>query len=117
MIKVYVAGSYSANNVLDVLKNIGRGERLAADIFKLGFAPFCPWHDKDFIIKNPDTDFTVDQFYKYSIEWLKVSDCILLAEGWENSKGTIEEINIAEKMDMPVFDSVHKLVKYWKEKK
>ena len=116
MIKVYVAGSYSANNVLDVLKNIGRGEQLAADIFKLGFAPFCPWHDKDFIIKNPDENYTVDQFYQYSIEWLKVSDCILLAEGWENSKGTIEEINIAEKMDMPVFDSVNKLVRYWKEK-
>ncbi len=26
MIKVYVAGAYSGNNVLDVLKNIGRGE-------------------------------------------------------------------------------------------
>jgi len=25
MIKVYVAGAYSANNVVDVLKNIGRG--------------------------------------------------------------------------------------------
>ena len=34
MIKVYVAGAYSADNVIDVLKNIGKGEFAAGQ--------FCP---------------------------------------------------------------------------
>jgi hypothetical protein len=40
MKRVYVAGAYSADNVMDVLKNIGKGEYYAAKIFHIGFAPF-----------------------------------------------------------------------------
>ena len=35
MIKVYVAGAYSDDNVLGVLRNIGRGEDIACQIFNL----------------------------------------------------------------------------------
>jgi hypothetical protein len=42
MIRVYVAGKYSANNVLDVLKNIGHGRRVCAELFALGYSPFVP---------------------------------------------------------------------------
>jgi hypothetical protein len=34
MIRVYVAGPYSADNVLDVLKNIGRGQQACARLFQ-----------------------------------------------------------------------------------
>jgi hypothetical protein len=39
MIKVYVAGPYSADNVVDVLKNIGAGEHMAGQLFQDGYAP------------------------------------------------------------------------------
>lgn len=52
MIKVYVAGPYSADNVIDVLKNIVRGEHMAATLFQLGYAPFCPWLDKVFELNH-----------------------------------------------------------------
>lgn len=86
MKRVYVAGAYSADNVLDVLRNIGRGEHYAAKLFGLGFAPFCPWHDKDYAIRNWDKDITVQMFYDYSMAWLEVSDIVFLVPGWENSK-------------------------------
>ena len=54
MIKVYVAGPYSADNVIDVLKNIGRGEKMCSQLFQDGFAPFCPWHDKSYVIDEHD---------------------------------------------------------------
>ena len=109
MIRVYIAGPYSADNVLDVLKNIGKGQQAAARVFSLGFAPFTPWHDRTFIMDNPDGDFTVEQFYLYSLVWLKVSDCMFVLPGFEESKGTLKEIEFAEQQHIPVFYSESEL--------
>lgn len=109
-IRVYVAGPYSGNNVLSILQNIGRGEKVCAELFKMGFAPFCPWHDKSYVIDNTDTDFSVEDFYEYSIEWLKVSEVMLVLPG--KSKGTEAEIEIAKELEIPVFYSIEKLIEY-----
>ena len=103
MIRVYVAGAYSADNVIDVLKNIGRSEWYAAQLFAEGFAPFVPWHDKDFILRRPMDDFSVENFYNYSLAWLEVSDAMLVLSGYESSKGTVKEIEFAEERGIPVF--------------
>lgn len=115
MKRVYVAGPYSANNVLDVLRNIGRGEKVCSELFSKGFYPFCPWHDKSFVTDNPDGDFTVEQFYKYSLAWLEVSDCMLVLPGYETSKGTLAEIQCALAKDIPVFYSMGAMDRYYKE--
>ncbi len=109
MKRVYVAGAYSADNVLDILKNIGRGEHYAARVFMSGFAPFCPWHDKDFVIKNWGRDFTVEMFYDYSMAWLEVSDIMFLIPGWESSKGTAMEIEKAKELNIPIITSFDEL--------
>ena len=106
MKKVYVAGAYSANNIIDCLKNIGRGEYYSAKIFMMGLAPFCPWHDADYVIKNWDKDFTVKMFYDYSMAWLDVSDCVFLVPGWENSKGTLAEIERAKELGIPIYKNL-----------
>lgn len=103
MKRIYVAGPYSANNVLDVLRNIGHGQKVCADLFTDGFAPFCPWHDRTFVTDNPSGNFTVEQFYQYSLAWLKVSDAMLVIGDWEKSKGTVKEIGYAAAFDIPVF--------------
>jgi len=113
MIKVYVAGPYSANNVIDVLKNIGRGEKVCAELFKFGFAPFCPWHDKSYVTDNCDIDLDVKQFYDYSIEWLSVSDCMIVID-IVSSKGTMNEIQFAKDNNIPIFFSIKKLLNYYK---
>jgi hypothetical protein len=109
MKRLYVAGSYSADNVLDVLKNIGRGEQYCAEFFLDGFAPFCPWHDKDYVLRNPDNDFTVKMFYDYSMAWLDVSDAVFVLPNSEESKGTQAEILRARKLNIPVFYDIKKL--------
>jgi len=103
MKRVYVAGAYSADNVLDVLKNIGIGEEMGAKLFALGYAPFVPWHDKDFILRRPDDEFNVSEFYAYSLAWLEVSDAMLVLPGYESSAGTLNEIQFAKKREIPVF--------------
>ena len=116
MKKIYVAGAYSDDNVLGVLKNIGRGEEFAAELFMNGFAPFTPWHDKDFVIKNWDRDFTVPMFYEYSMEWLLCSDAIFVLpnfpglKDWQDSNGTLAEIKKAEDNGIPVFYNLDDLI-------
>lgn len=118
MIKVYVAGAYSDDNVLGVLKNIGRGEYWASKLFMDGLAPFTPWHDKDFVIKNWDKVFTVKAFYEYSMEWLKVSDCVFVVpnedglKDWGDSKGTRAEIQTAKENMIPVFFDYNEILQY-----
>jgi len=119
-IRVYVAGAYSDSNVLGVLKNTGRGEEVAANLFQLGFAPFCPWHDKAYVISHWREPFEVSQFYEYSMAWLEVSDCVLVvpnAEGlrnFEDSVGTIKELEEAQAKNIPVFYSVDELISFYK---
>lgn len=111
MKRIYVAGPYSADNVLDVLKNIGRGEKCCAKLFKLGYAPFCPWHDKSYVMEYCDSSFTVEQFYDFSMAWLEVSDAVLLIPGWKNSKGTLLEIERAKELGIPVFYNINQLTR------
>jgi nucleoside 2-deoxyribosyltransferase len=119
MIKVYIAGAYSDDNVIGVLKNIGRGEEIAAQVFKLGFAPFTPWHDKSFVMLNWRDEFTVKQFYDYSIAWLKVSDAVLVVpniknvKNWEDSSGTRYELEQARELQIPIFYSIYALRKHY----
>ena len=118
--RIYIAGAYSENNVLSVLRNIGRGQEIAAEVFRLGFAPFCPWFDKEFVILNWRGEFTVRQFLDYSIAWLDVSDCMLVVpnvpgmKDWQQSEGTLKEIRYARVHNLPVFFSIKELVNHYK---
>jgi len=114
MKRIYVAGPYSADNVLDVLRNIGRGQMVCAKLFFNGYAPFCPWHDKTYCIDKFNETPTVDMFYKYSMAWLEVSDAVLVLPDSEGSKGTQFEIKRARELNIPVFfmDHIYQDPKY-----
>ena len=113
MKRIYIAGPYSADNVMDVLHNIRRGTELSYKVFTLGFAPFCPWLDFHYVLMDHDNKLTINDFYQYSIAWLKVSDAVILAPGWGKSKGTLEEIRIAKDMGIPVFKNVAELINFY----
>ena len=116
MLRVYVAGPYSADNVIDVLKNIGHGEKMCARLFELGFAPFCPWHDKTYVMDLPSNNFTVEQFYEFSLAWLEVSDAVYLIPGWQKSKGTLREVEFARERNIPIFEDIISLMKWSKNR-
>ncbi len=112
MEKVYVAGEYSADNVLDVLKNIGKGREVCCHLFMIGFAPFCPWHDASYVISNPHVKHSKHKFYKVSIEWLKCSDAILVISGKGKGGGVDKEIAIAEQLGIPIFYKIADLLRW-----
>lgn len=103
--RIYVAGAYSADNVMDVLQNMGRGIKASAHLFRKGFAPFCPWLDYHYVLDDPNADIALVDFYEYSLAWLAVSDALYILPNHENSNGTKNEIAFAEKRHIPVFYS------------
>lgn len=105
--KVYVAGSYSADNVIQVLKNIREGIKMSAKLLKLGYSPFCPFLDHQFLFYE---DITIEQMYKYSIDFLEVCDVMYVLPNSEQSKGTQKEILIANKLKIPVVYSIKELM-------
>ena len=111
MKKVYVAGAMSADNILEVLNNIHDGIKIGAELLKNGFAPFVPHLDVMFKIQNgSDLKVPVDNYYQYSMEFLKVCDCVLVCPNWKNSKGTLAEIEMAKNLGIPVYYSLEELL-------
>lgn len=99
--RIYVAGSYSADNVIQVLNNIQVGTKKCVELLKKGYVPFCPWIDYQF--QFYDTSLTVEDYYRYSMGWLEVSDAVLVLPNSENSKGTQAEIKRAKELGIPVY--------------
>ena len=97
--RIYVAGNYNADNVIKVLNNIKRGTQVCVDLLKKGYIPFCPWIDYQF---HWFGNLTIDDYYRYSIGWLEVCDCICILQNSENSKGTQAEIKKAKELNIPV---------------
>lgn len=101
MDRVYVAGAYSASDVLGVLENIRRGIKQCAKILKEGkYAVYCPWLDHQYHFFEPD--ITVEQYQNNSMAWLEVSNVVIVLPDWEKSKGTKREIARAKQLGIEI---------------
>lgn len=105
--RVYVAGAYSADNVITVLDNIRNGMRAGTELFLKGYSPFVPWFDFHFqLMLRENETLSVKDYYQYSIDWLEVSDAMYVLPDSKNSKGTQKEIKRAIELTIPIFCSL-----------
>jgi hypothetical protein len=103
MKRVYIAGPYSGDNVISILDNIRRGMRAATECFLQGHAPFCPWLDFHYqLMLRENETLLVEDYYKYSIAWLAVSDGVWILPNSEKSKGVQKEVKIAKILNIPI---------------
>ena len=115
--RIYIAGPYSADNVISVLDNIREGIRLSTQVLLLGHSPFCPWLDFLFqLFLRENEALAIKDYYRYSIDWLLVSDVLLVMPEWRNSGGTAEEIVQAFNAGIPIVFDIGDLPKPTKEK-
>ena len=111
-LRVYVAGPLSNPDVLGYLQNVRRAVELGAAAFRAGLAPFIPALDGPMAAMCPDAK--VSELYSYSLAWLEAADAVLLCPGWQNSKGSLAEIERARALSIPVFESLAELLAWGK---
>ena len=112
MLRVYIAGPYSSDSVIGGLNNIRTGLRMATELMMAGYSPYCPFADHLFCLQLREGEvLTIDDYYNASLEWMYVSDAVLVLPGYEKSKGVMQEIEKAILLDIPVFYSVGDLQK------
>jgi hypothetical protein len=110
MNKIYVAGAISSKNPIETLHNIGKGLAMGAKVLTRGYAPFVPHADclLHFLLHNHDLT-QVELWYDYSLEWLKVSDAVLVIPSEKKSKGVLQELETARKLNIPIYYDVDDL--------
>jgi hypothetical protein len=117
--RIYVAGAYSSDNVVGVFTNMRRGIRLATTTFQAGAIPFTPWLDYHFSLSLDESKGipTIEDYYQYSMSFLEnwAEAVLVQQQGWTESKGTINEINRARELGLPVFFSLESLLKWIKD--
>ena len=113
-LKIYIAGRYSDNNILGCLNNIHDGIKAAVAVLKLGHVPFCPW--TDFLFQMFDKSLTVEDYYRYSMAWLEVSDEVWVLPDSGESVGTQKEIERAYERGIPVGEYEQELA-FWTRKR
>ena len=105
MYKVYIAGAITDPDPLKFLDNVRKGIRVAALLMMEGYAVFCPHLDHQIFFQIQSTGEVIlnEQIKNHSIEWLRVSDAVLVLPGYACSRGVHDEMKEADKLKIPIF--------------
>ena len=95
--RVYIAGKYRSSNGTSVLENVRLAERVAIACARAGVHYFCPhlntaWMSGD---GNHAGVAPNDFFLAADLDWLAVSQDILMIPGWGGSPGARGELKFA----------------------
>ena len=114
---IYVAGlltprgTNSVHPAIDYLLNVRNLIRASLDVFMAGFTPFCPALDFLFFLQLREGEHITEPMIKrFSKDFLRVSDAIVLTPKWKTSPGTLAEIKLAKELGIPVFETLSDLI-------
>jgi len=105
--RVYIAGKLNGKAV-DYLKNVSDMMVVAEEVRQKGFSVFIPAIDLLMGIKHGYTNY--HDYFDNGQPWLMAADAVFLVPGWEESKGTKDEIDTAIELGIPVFSNINELV-------
>src|SRR4030042_1447614 len=105
---IYIAGPYKDPTRYGVLCNIMRAREAALDVWQLGHAALCPHSNTAFF--GGARGILDSAWYEGDLEMLRRCDGVYLVDGWENSRGTLEEIDLAQELGLPIYQSREELI-------
>lgn len=118
---VYIAGPYrgkashDARGYFAIDANINRAKEAAATLARLGIPFFCPHlNSAHFEVIAPDVKSVY--WLEMDMVFVDLASVLWILEGWEDSGGTLGEIERAKENQQPVFYhfELSELVAFWK---
>lgn len=100
--KIYVAGNYRGITPWRVYCNIHNAKMWGLEVAKLGANPLVPHANTGFYDGELPDQFWLDA----DIEWLRLCDAVFVCPGSGDSIGVANEIAEAEKLGIPVFNTL-----------
>ncbi len=102
---VYIAGPFRGKSSWDIEQNIRRAEELALEVWRAGYACLCPHTNTRFFQGAADDHYWLDG----DLEMLARCDAVLLTPDWARSSGARAEAAQADRLGIPVFESLDAL--------
>jgi len=114
--RIYVAGPLAPKGVhpatkhptIEYLYNVRAMIAGAVELINRGYSPFCPGIDFSYFIYS-GANISESKIKGVSMDWLRVSDGLLLLPRWKKSAGTLAEIAEATSIGIPMFESIDEL--------
>ena len=103
---VYIAGPYRASDPWFIEQNIRKAEELCLAVWKRGHVGICV-HSMCRFMYNSAPD---EVWIKGDLELLHRCDSMLLVEGWENSEGTLGEIEYCKEHGIPFYTDLQECI-------
>lgn len=107
---IYVAGKYRGKNAWEVENNIRVAERAAFVIASNGMMPLCPHANSRFFHGTLTEEFWIEG----TMELMRRCDAVYFCEDWDESVGSVGEMNEAIGLEMPIFEDIEELVEWSK---
>lgn len=113
---VYIAGRFRATNangtqdMMQVQRNIMKAMDASLEVWKRGHAALCPHSNTMFFTGADGCDDHV--WLTGDIELMRRCDAVWAIEGWEQSFGAKQEVEIAKALGIPVFTSLKQVEKW-----
>lgn len=101
MKRIFISGPYTLG---DVAQNVKKSMDVANELILLGYAPYCP-HLTHFLHMNHYQPY--EKWLELDIVYMKVCDAVLRLPG--ESRGADKEIDLALRLNLPVFYSIQSL--------
>lgn len=99
---IYVAGPYRAATRAAIALNIMQARLLGIEAARRGWFPVIPHANTAHM--EVDLPNLGDEFWlRGTMEMMERCDALVLVDGWENSVGTVAEVQRADQLHIPVF--------------
>lgn len=98
---VYVAGPFTAESRWKTEENIRSAERAGLRLLELGYVPIIP-HS---MYGTMDGEFDYNFWLDTTMELLRLCGSIYMCDGWEESRGSVAELQEARRLGLEVIPS------------
>jgi len=102
---IYVAGKYSAISEWDLEENIHHAATIARRLWLQGWATICPHMNTAHFggYRQNGSDAFKNMWREGDLELVRRCDAIYMLEGWEQSEGAKQELELAKELNLDVF--------------